>query len=237
MARVQRFRQVIQSVLDLLFPPHCAACERGGHVLCPVCLAGIQPLQEPLCRLCGSPRVTEAICHSCRYHPLRLNGIRAAARFEAPLRPCIHALKYKGCKRIAGQLGTLLSETYRRYEMQADLIAPVPLHREREQQRGYNQAFLLAQVCAQQLGLPLCPEIVQRVRATSAQVDLNGAARRENVAGAFVCSAFSTTGRLVRRRILLIDDVATTGATLEACAAPLFEAGAAAVWGLVLARP
>lgn len=153
------------------------------------------------------------------------------------MRSYIHALKYTGNTRLAEPLGHLLAQAYLSYTMQADLIIPVPLHKERQRQRGYNHASLLAEVCAAQVGLPLRDDVLIRHRATRAQVDLKVGERQQNVAGAFACTPLFATGTLLGRRILLIDDVCTTRATLEACAAPLFSAGASAVWGLVLARP
>jgi ComF family protein len=157
--------------------------------------------------------------------------------YQGPLQSCIHALKYDGNTRLAEPLGQLLAEGYINYDMHADVVIPVPLHRERQQQRGYNHAHLLAQVCSARIGVPLRNDVLIRHRATPAQVGLNPNERRENVAGAFLCTAAFATRALHGRTVLMIDDVYTTGATLEACATPLFAAGAAAVCGLVLARP
>jgi len=131
----------------------------------------------------------------------------------------------------------LLAQAYLHYGMCADVMIPVPLHRERQQQRGYNHAYLLAEVCAAHVGIPLRNDILVRHRATPAQVGLNYDERRQNVAGAFLCTSAFATGALAGRTILLVDDVSTTGATLEACASALYAAGAHTVWGLVLARP
>jgi len=138
---------------------------------------------------------------------------------------------------LADPLGRLLAQAYLSYCIQADVVIPVPLHKQRQQQRGYNHAYLLAEVCAAQVGIPLRDDVLIRHRATIAQVDLKAGERQQNVAGAFACTPTFATRALFGRRILLIDDVSTTGATLEACAAPLYSAGALAVWGLVLARP
>jgi len=117
------------------------------------------------------------------------------------------------------------------------MLIPVPLHAERHKQRGYNHASLLAEVCSAQLGVPMNDSVLVRHRATVAQVDLHPRERYQNVAGAFACASASAMGVLYGRSIVIIDDVSTTSATSEACAAPLFAAGAKEVWGLVLARP
>src|SRR5258708_14022296 len=112
----------------------------------------------------------------------------------------------------------------------------MPMQCARERQRGYNHAYLLVQVCSLELGIPLHSDLLIRQRPTLAQVDLNPTERRQNVAGAFVCTPAFATGALFKRRILIVDDVCTTGSTLEACSAPRFAAGAITVWCLVLAR-
>lgn len=226
-----------QQLLDILFPLRCAGCQRSGHVLCPTCIAQIQPLLSPFCKLCGGPLSPYGACKNCQYHPSKLSGQRAVSLYQEPLRGCIHALKYDGNIRLAEPLGLLLAQAYTHYGMQADLLIPVPLHSVRQQQRGYNHASLLAEVCSAQLGVPMNDSILVRHRATVAQVDLHPRERYQNVAGAFACASASASSELNGRRIVIIDDVSTTGATLEACAAPLFAAGAREVWGLVLARP
>jgi ComF family protein len=160
-----------------------------------------------------------------------------AYAFKDPLCTCIHNLKYHDHVRLASPLGLLLANTYRARNIQADMIIPVPLHPTRLRERGYNQAHLLAQVCAQAVGVPLNASLLQRRRATQAQAQLRGYERLSNVAEAFCCSSPIATKSLVKRRVVIVDDVCTTGATLEACATPLFAAGASEVWGLVLARP
>lgn len=228
---------VLTEFLDLLFPPRCVGCQKSGHVLCPSCTMQIRPFPSAVCQRCSSPLATDGICKQCQYYPLNLSGLRAVSIYEEPLRSCIHALKYDGNTRLAEPLGQLLAQACINYGMRADAIIPVPLHSERQQQRGYNHAYLLAQVCAARAGMPLRNDILVRHRATTAQVGLKSGERRQNVAGAFLCAPTFATGALQGRTILVVDDVYTTGATLEACAAPLFAAGAVAVWGLVLARP
>ena len=157
--------------------------------------------------------------------------------YQEPLRSCIRAFKYDGITRLAEPLGHMLAYSYNYYDLTADMIIPVPLHAERQKARGYNHATLLAQHCAQYINTSVCDDILIRHRATSAQAGLSGSERSRNVAGAFACTPPFATGLLAGRTIGIIDDVTTTGATLAACAAPLFAAGARTVWGLVLARP
>lgn len=194
-----------QHLLDTLFPPQCAGCKRGGHILCSSCIAQIQPLPPPLCQHCSTPLSPNGACKTCYYHRLNLSGLRAVGVFQEPLRSYIHALKYRGNTRLAQPLGNLLAQAYMLYAIQADMIVPVPLHSEREQQRGYNHACLLAQTCSSVLGIPLHIDLLIRRRATLAQVDLNPRDRHQNVAGAFVCTPAFATGALLKRRILIID--------------------------------
>jgi ComF family protein len=229
-------QNLFQPILDMLFPVHCAGCQRIGHVLCPTCVAEIHPLPSPMCDFCGTPLSTYGSCKTCQYHRPDLSGLRAVSLYEEPLRGCIHGLKYDGNTRLAFPLGLLLAQAFHRYALQADMLIPVPLHSERQKQRGFNHASLLAEACSAKISVPLNKNILIRHRATVAQVDLHPRERYQNVAGAFVCSS-SAKSFLKGRRILIIDDVSTTGAALEACATPLFDAGAKEVWGLVLARP
>jgi ComF family protein len=230
-------QSVMQQFLDMLFPACCAGCQRSGHVLCPACIAQIQPLPSPFCQLCGTPLSPEGTCKYCQYHPLKLNGQRAVSLYQEPLRGSIHGLKYDGNTRLAEPLGLLLAQAYTRYGMRADMLIAVPLHSERQQQRGYNHAALLADVCSARLGVPLNSGVLVRQRATVAQIDLHPRERYQNVAGAFACASAPASGVIKGRSIVIVDDVSTTGATLEACAVPLFSAGGKEVWGLVLARP
>ncbi len=212
-------RSVFQQALDIAFPPQCAACKRSGTILCSPCLTQMQP----------------AIPLPYRQGWYALQGLIAVNLYQEPLRTCIHALKYDGVTRLAEPLGLLLAQTYLRYGLQADMFMSVPLHSERHKQRGYNHAHLLANTCASTLGVPLCDDVLVRVRATPAQVGLSAYERHQNVAGAFSFRAGTATESIYKRRIIIVDDVCTTGATLDACAATLLQAGAASVGGLVLA--
>jgi ComF family protein len=208
--------------LDLLFPPRCVSCGRGGHWFCPGCVEAIVPALE----------------WDMGLEPLA--GLWVVGLYEDPLKAAIQALKYHGKRQVAGPLGRLLAATYQRQvrdgtRVQFDALLPVPLHPQRQAERGYNQATLLARRLAREVGLPLREDVLRRARQTPPQVGLDKAKRRANVAGAFTCPPDHPA--LVGKTLLLVDDVCTTGATLAACAAALRAAGARDVWGLTLARP
>ncbi|HEX7737315.1 MAG TPA: ComF family protein [Ktedonobacteraceae bacterium] len=231
-------RALFQRGLDLLFPPRCVGCLYGGHLLCPLCWQTMQPLTRPLCEHCGAPlSETGEICSSCRYHRLQLHGLRCVNNYQGPLRKAIHALKYDGQQRLAEPLGLLLAGAFQHYEMDVDGIVSLPLHPLRQRERGYNQAALLASSCATHLKVPYLEDLVIRQRITRPQVGLAFHERLQNVAGAFTLATGARARLPGYRALLLIDDVSTTGATLEACAAPLYAAGVQHIWGLVLGRP
>lgn len=233
---LNQVQRLLREGLDLLFPPRCTCCQRNGFTLCPTCLQEMQPMNAPICRHCGAYLTTvDAACSFCQRHELRLNGLRNVHSYQGKLQHAIHALKYRGEQHLAEPLGQLLAQTFRHYNMHADALVPLPLHPQRQRDRGYNQAALLARVCATYLKIPCREDLVIRQRPTYAQVGLKADERRQNVADAFACQA--KAGIHMYRTLVLIDDVSTTGSTLEACAAPLYAVGMREIWGLVLARP
>jgi len=148
------------------------------------------------------------------------------------MRSAIHDLKYEGVRELAEPLAAWIVEAWESAQLDADLIVPVPLHRKRELERGYNQSMMLAQELARRVHVPIAPAELVRTIRTRPQVGLSAEERKRNVEGAFSCS-----GDVTPLRIVLVDDVCTTGATLEGCAGALKRAGAASVLGLTLARP
>lgn len=221
-------------LLDLLFPPQCAGCGRRGSWLCPACLAALAPPPQR-CLHCGRalpyPRRLP-LCPACRRAGSPLSGLLAAHSFEGPLRAAIHALKYRRARHLAEPLAALFLPLAL---PPADLLVPVPLHASRLAERGYNQSALLAAEVARATGIEVDDGVICRTRPTPPQTGLSAGERRTNVAGAFAVAPGGGP-RVVGRRILLLDDVCTTGSTLEAAAECLVAAGAAQVNGLVLAR-
>jgi ComF family protein len=228
----QRWRRFCDQLLDLLLPPRCIDCHRVGAWLCTECLNRVPRVEPPFCTRCGDKVETGDLCGRCQTSPLRIECIRSVAYFEGALREAVHHLKYRGRTVLAEPLGNLMATCWARHAMPADVVVPVPLHASRLRARGYNQAALLAREMTRQVGLPLDERTLVRQRATAPQVELDAAQRRENVHDAFYC----TSDALVGKQALLIDDVCTTGATLEACAVALYAGGTRGVRALTLAR-
>jgi ComF family protein len=227
--------------LDLLFPPHCAVCQRLGAWLCADCLEAIEAIEPPVCQHCGLPLAGSlndertALCARCQVSPIQLDGLRTYAFHGGPLREAIHQFKYQDLRGLAPLLGQLMAEGWERLaprDLALDVIVPVPLHRSRQRERGYNQATLLAGELGHCLQLPVIEDAVVRSRATAPQVDLGVQARRANVQNAFRCQGNNLAGK----RVLLVDDVCTSGATLESTCLALRGAGATSVWACTLAR-
>jgi len=224
--------RIKRALLDLFFPPRCVGCGEVGTWLCEGCHSQIEFIQPPLCPRCGRPTPEGRLCFLCRRDHLQIDGIRAVAYLEGPLRKAIHRFKYDGLRDLAVLLGRLLGAYLERDPLPVEAIVPVPLHPKRLRERGYNQSALLARQLGERTGLPVLEGSLLRVRETAPQVELSARERKENVRGAFSCA----DERLAGKRVLLIDDVCTTGATLEACSIALAQQGPRSVWALVLAR-
>lgn len=234
-----RLRQVADVGLNLLFPPLCAGCERLGESFCSRCAQDVEPVPLPQCMRCGRPQPKATTrCADCARHPKDpLTLTRAAALHISPLREAIHALKYKAQPELAPLLARYLSAVYAaepwcNLPQPITAVVPVPLHPQRKEERGYNQAELLAEHFSKAVHLPMQPTWLERKRETRQQVGLGPSERQSNVE-----EAFCATAAVANQRLLLIDDVYTTGATLRACAAAALSAGATAVYGLTLAQP
>ena len=233
-------RKISDAFLSVLLAPACAACDRPldeptrGPV-CRACWQAIKLFTPPLCDVCGDPRrswrtngVEFNTCARCRDREHLVSRARAIGEYDGPLRTIIHALKYDGHRSIARPLAGLMIASGAPVLHTADLAVPVPLHRARKRARGFNQAAEIAR----HLSIPAI-DALKRTRATVSQTDLPSKARHANVRNAFA----------LRRRVdvkgcvlVLVDDVSTTGATLEACARVLLDAGAREVCALTAAR-
>ena len=218
--------QVVARTLDLAFPASCAGCGREGDPICAACRPSLDA------RLDLPPGVPLGLPADL---PEGLLQLEWCAPFSGVVRDALHQLKYGGERRLAGPLGDAIGRRWSRAGAGGDLLVPVPVHRDRASQRGYDQAVLLARASGRTLGLPVV-EALERWQATVAQFQLDRRARATNVAGAFRPLPTGALDAVRGRWVVLVDDVMTTGATLSACATVLLDSGALAVSAVTVAR-
>ncbi len=219
--------------LDILFPQWCVGCGREGDFLCPSCRRTLPQIMPPLCPRCGQSQPSGILCPGCVSWQAHIDGIRSPFRFDGVIRQAIHQLKYRNLRALAIPLAGLLQDYLAANPIPGEGLVPVPLHPKRLRERGYNQSSLLAQELGKLTNLPTVDDCLVRQRHTPPQARTSKVdERRNNVAHAFTCR----DQRLQNKPVLLIDDVATSGATVDACAAALKTTGATSVWALVLAR-
>src|SRR5919112_288458 len=224
------FQPYLSALVDMFYPERCVGCERrSSDVLCRGCFEALPRVGSPVCGRCGLPTAFATfVCEACKNVDFGFESARAPLRYEGVGKEVVHALKYRGYKKVVARLATpLLLQIIG--DGSFDAVVPVPLHRSRLRKRGFNQAELLARGVAVEINAPLS-DTLKVVRSTRDQVELSAAQRRANVAGAYRASA------PLRGQVLLIDDVFTTGATMSACASTLMRAGAREVHALSLCR-
>ena len=236
-----------RSLIDLAYPQGCCGCRAllapgARAAFCPPCAARIRLLSEPLCTACGHPLHPahwDTLCSRCSAEPRPFHRARSLAYYSSdtseknPLARALWALKYECRLDVGRRLARVLADHTPFDAMEHDLVVPVPLHSVRLRRRGFNHACILATAVARRIRAPLASGALRRIRATPPQVSLPEAARTANVRGAF---AVTDPPAIAGGRILLVDDVYTTGATAAECALALRSAGAATVDVLTLAR-
>ena len=233
-----------RAFLDFFLPPKCPFCGNFADSFsperpCPSCLSRLKFFSSPRCPRCGTgfPSTSDRdhLCSACLSAEPPFGKARSLCPYEGLIAETITRFKFGGVARLARPLGVLLAE-YQDPEFpfsEIDLLIPVPLHTRRLRERGFNQSLLLARQVSQRRSIPLNFTALQRSRQTQPQTQLSGPERRKNVRGAFeVRSAEALAGK----RVLLIDDVLTTGATVQECAKALVDAGVKSVDVLTLAR-
>jgi ComF family protein len=237
-------RRLAVVALDLLLPPHCPACDAEVPVqgtFCPACFAALNFITEPLCHACGLPFASSAqggmahTCPTCSEHPPLWREARAAFLYDDAARRLILPFKHANRQEIATVLATHMARAGRGFLNEAHCIVPVPLHRWRLFRRGFNQAALLARALGKRSGVPSLPDALRRRRRTPLLGPLSAAQRAKALQGVFDIRP-SRIAALYGKHILLVDDVMTSGATANACAETLLQAGCAGVDVLVAAR-
>jgi len=234
-------RSVFGLAVDVALPRLCAACREpvGGEGLCPACWSKLSFIAPPYCERLGIPFPFDpgpgVLSMEAIADPPAYARARAAVRFDEVSRALVHALKYGDRLDLAPMMGRWMAAAGRTVLAEADAIVPVPLHWRRQWARRFNQAALLSEVITQVSGVPVAHHAIKRVKATPQQVGLSQAERALNVQGAFRVPP-SGKAAVAGRRLILVDDVVTTGATVDACARVLLRAGAVRVDVLAFAR-
>lgn len=226
----------INFLLDLLFPILCQGCSAEGSWLCLACQEKVVPPPSQ-CFECRKNSFLGRVHDECRSRDVFLSGLMVAAEYKnQSVQGLIWNLKYNSVRSISDSLGLVLADFFIGEDLldyfSSAAVVPVPLHKRRARTRGFNQADLIAQRFAERTGLEYC-NVLKKIKNTERQVNLEKTARKENVKGVFVCQPLPS---FEERKIILIDDVATTGATLNECARVLKAQTAAEIWGLVVAR-
>ncbi len=237
-----RMIELAGGALDFILPPRCLVCgapvDRQGGV-CPLCWRELSFIAPPFCCRCGLPFASDQLagaeCGACIQRPASFARARAVLVYDEASRFLVARLKYADQTYAAPSYGPWLARAGAELLADATLLAPVPLHRWRLLRRRYNQAALLADAVQRACAVSYCPDLLLRHRQTSPQVGLSAEARQRNVAGAFQIRT-KHLAAIPEARVVLIDDVMTTGATLCECARVLMRAGAARVDVLTLAR-
>jgi ComF family protein len=237
-ATVKTVKKLHNIIIDLLFPPACVGCDNFGPWLCDDCLKNIgAPIET--CIFCNEKTLHGLTCGDCRKHN-SLTGIISIGGYKNPvLRNSIHALKFSGVRDIAEPLGDLLAKSILK-TLGSDLngfsIIPMPLHKKRERERGFNQSALLADRISSLLSIPVANLLI-REKATTPQASLNSKMldlRQENIADAFIINPEYTA--IMPKKIIILDDVATSGSTLNEATKLLGEKGVKEIWGAVVCR-
>jgi ComF family protein len=235
---------MFRALLDIVFPPLCHACrefipEAGDLHLCGRCRGEIRAVTSPHCSICGIPFATpDGIDHACgaclSHHPSYVEA-RAAVIFDGVARDLIHRFKYDRKVHLARALSLLTQKTLAPFDASgsAELLIPVPLHRRRLRERGFNQAVLLGRPLAKVWHIRLVVDNLKRIRWTEPQVTLSASEREANVRGAF---ALADPAAVRGKKIILLDDVYTTGSTVAECSRVLRQAGAEGVYVITVAR-
>ncbi|OIP27394.1 MAG: amidophosphoribosyltransferase [Chloroflexi bacterium CG_4_9_14_3_um_filter_45_9] len=225
--------RLAEAAVDFFFPKQCVGCGKMGDFLCSTCREKLPRLSPPICPKCGKPQASGIVCPSCRQRKAVIDGIRSPFLFDNVMRKAIHQFKYYNLKAISSCLAQFLADYLATNPLPGEVLVPVPLHPKRLKQRGYNQSSLLAREVSKLVNLPVIENCLIRAKQGQPQVKTTSVEERQkNVIDAFV----GRDERVSGKQIILIDDVCTSGATLESCARALKNRGALSVWGLTLAR-
>jgi ComF family protein len=225
--------QFKRAALNLFFPQKCLGCGQEGNLLCHSCQNSLSRIMPPVCPKCGRPQPSGLLCPACIAWQSAIDGIRSPFKFDTLIREAVHQLKYKNMRSLAAPLAILIEHYLSKNPLPGQVLVPVPLHPKRLRERGFNQSELLARELGKLSHLPVSTNFLVRTRYLRPQARTKSVDdRRQNVKNAFSCTALA----FPFTEVLLVDDVSTSGSTLDACAAALKYSGVLSVWGIALAR-
>ena len=228
------FSKAAEVILSLFFPRRCPVCQEivtpKGGLICPGCRKKVTFVEEPVCRKCGReiPFLEQEYCETCRRRPRSFETGRSLLRYDEVGQRTIKAFKYGGRQEYADWYAAEMADRLGGWlaGCRADALIPVPIHRSRLRKRGFNQAEVLARRLSKHLGIPVRKDILRRTKKTEAQKNLGWEGRQKNLMKAVEASPLPAG----IRRVILVDDIYTSGATAEACARALLKAGASVVY-------
>ena len=227
----ENFRSFFGKVIDWIYPPACACCEKPGKLICDDCFSNLPAVGKHFCSRCGKPLKPRHFCRLCGVSDFHFTAARAPYLYEGPVSAMIRKLKYHNAMDLAPILAQLLADYWKKIQWEADVVIPIPLSEKRRMQRGYNQSELIAKDFGITVGIPCDTRALMKQQDTPHQVGLSAEERQANLKGAFAAEP-----KLVRgKRILLLDDVMTTGSTFSECSDVLLKTGAKSVYCLSVA--
>jgi ComF family protein len=216
----------------VLYPPSCASCGREGVRFCEDCLSKIPIIDQNICEICGEPQISHHLCDKCQTNLPPFTALRSYFEYSGPIRKAHVNLKYKNDLGLADTFSTFLISMIQNLGWEFDYVIPVPISKQHRIERGYNQAALIAYPIALAFNAHFSDRLIRRVKETKSQVDLSASERFKNLHNAFQ----GNSATLNHKKVLLVDDVTTTGATIISCSKALQESGCERIYCITIAK-
>lgn len=234
MGKITQYKlyQSLWKGLDILYTPSCAACGREGDRFCADCQSTVIPIGKNICEICGEPQKNRGICERCSTDPPPFSALRSYAEFKGAIREALLSLKYKNNLAMGETLSRLLIQMIEEMGWKFDFVIPVPISTQHKEERGYNQAAMIAYPIALAFKARYADNQIKRVKETRSQVNLSAAERFKNLHNAFQ----GNSATLNHKKVLLVDDVTTTGATIISCSKALLESGCERIFCITVAK-
>lgn len=230
---ISALREFTTGAINLVFPTSCVHCGRDGALLCDVCIADSTSLLRNVCRKCAEPLPKPGTCARCAAERSPLDRLYGSYLYETPVGSAVRAFKFDDVRALGSFLGSMF-DVDAMARSDADLVVPIPMHRTRLRSRGYNQSEVFGRVLAKRMNVLFENDVLVRTRATLPQSEQPTAVARESAMSGAISFRPETSGLISEKRILLVDDVFTTGSTIKAAAAALKSSGAAWVGAAAL---